>query len=270
MSEAQSVEGQRQPPPPPPPQQQQQQQQQQQHPAKLAPLLAAFVRGAPFTDGGRKQEHTRGSGAIFPQDGVRIATGNKFPNPDYPRWYNNSKGTVAGKDAWRRCRALVVAAAFGTLEASVGPALIAFQTAMICQCPLLMSTCLQAGVPYQQVHASYDAHIGTHLDQFDLLGTMIVWFVLSLKATSGRRQPACGGAFVMYDLGLKFEIGHATAIWLRSDRIWHGTIKNASDAASGGLVGVALTNKANVVAKSASLIKRGIEEFPWSSQYPTK
>jgi hypothetical protein len=95
---------------------------------------------------------------------------------------------------------------------------------------------VQPSIPYQHIDASVsNANVGAHIDKNDLIGTSILWLCCqgsrtATPETSSSGAVQLGGAFLMYDVGMKFEVGHLCHVWCRSDQLVHGTIRNAGIA----------------------------------------
>jgi len=216
----------------------------------LRGLITALSVHAPFTRGGRRQAKTRGMDGRFLQDGVRCAPSGSTSaqqgwHPGHAEWYHN-RGKRALQEAWRACRAPLATLLFSFLSQSVGPVLTAFQTAVMDQ-PGLQEVRLQPDVPYQMLQASVNAEVRCHLDKLDVLGTCIMW--LAFPAAGAQEQEMLGGAFMLYCWGAKLHTSHMAHVWVRSDRCWHGTVRDEAQALirDGALLfGVALTNSALV------------------------
>lgn len=232
-------------------------------------MARRFVRFAPFF---RPKDSTRGTVGHFPQDGVRPSPGGgedskarHWKRGAVERYHTVGPGytrRMAGKQAyfervkafqsaWRACGACLLGALMAYLSHEVGGALVAFLTAMALQ-PGLSEVALHPGIAFQQMQASYNAKVNVHIDRNDLFGALIVWLFFSRGAPNGDATstpaaeegsaPKRGGVFVLYDLGFCFEIGHLSCVWLRSDRFWHGTVRDARLTPRDMLFGVSLAN----------------------------
>jgi len=217
-------------------------------------LLLVLFHFAPFRRGIQKQESTRGKDGDFFSDGVRKACGG---GPDTKRrgwkegcaeWYHTigqqtlPEEESARKDAlklvdehhsaWRSCLGPVLTLLYEAARQSLGEVLVSYQTYPARVLPGLSDIRVHADVPYQHIDASMNANVGMHIDRNDFMGTTIWWMYVqagggvgsSPAATNSRSE--LGAAFVLFDLGMKFGIGHLTHVWCRSDLLVHGTIRN--------------------------------------------
>ena len=193
------------------------------------------------------------------------------------------------QEAWRACCEGLLAALMAHLEHEVGAVLLAFQTAMALQ-PGLSEVVLRQGVPFQQMQASRNAHVNVHRDKYDLLGATIVWLCFlngtSSWATapagaagvapaagggsaaaaapaaaggpSGEERPPPGkaGVFVIFNLGICFDVTHLSSVYLRSDLHWHGTVLSKDLGPRDVVFGAALANTKPVTAGVLKVLHR--------------
>lgn len=214
------------------------------HPHLLIIISCAALSGA------KRQQNTRGLGGLFFSDGIRCTGGGGADTVargwhlGQPEWYHYRGDNYPKQDsdrqehllamkqcveAWRSCRSTLMTLLYSYLTTMVGSVLLTYQTAVNHQ-PGMEGLWLQPDVPYQQMQSSLNAHVGVHKDCNDLFGTVIIWLAMNRAAhVVSADAPTPGGAFVLYDLGCMFEVGHLSHLWVRSDRHWHGTIKDYSD-----------------------------------------
>lgn len=246
-----------------------------------------------------RQTQTRGTSGDFFSDGLRASGGGGPGTTDRgwhigkAEWYHDvgSKYSTLtdaeqqaaylaevkeGQQAWRGCRAALISLLYAYLRSMLGPVLLAFQTSISMQ-PGMEDVRLQADVPYQQMQSSLNAHVGVHRDWSDLQGTTIIWLSPAAcappKPSSGSRKRCApepsspGAAFVLYDLGCVFEVGHLSHLWVRSDRYWHGTIRDhVLPEQDGILFGTAFANKKDVTEQVLQAWNQG-KDVTWRRMY---
>lgn len=240
--------------------------------SELKRRVTELTARAPFVDGVRRQVNTRGTVGSFFQDGVRTAPGGSSNaeelgwHPGMPEVYHSSKQPKEQQQEWRAARKPLLSLLYSYLQQSIGPGLMTYQTA-VAQQPGLneQQLRLQPDVPYQQMQSSLNAAVGCHIDSNDFLGTTIAWLALPGKAGA-----MLGAAFVMYDLGLVVNVGHLAHVWVRSDRCWHGTVRDggAQHAIDSGAVlfGTALANNQCVTRAVLEVFNKGGLKT-WLQQY---
>lgn len=191
-------------------------------------------------------------------------------------------------EAWRACRAHLLTLLHNYVLGSLGPVLTAFQSAISKQ-PGTEDLKIQHDVPYQQMHSSLNAYVGAHKDKNDLLGTTIIWLALqaTVRNTTAPSAAAAAAAaattttlelegsspsaaFIMYDLGCAFQVNHLTHVWVRSDRYYHGTIRdfNVCDG-NDFLFGTALVNNREVTCQALKVLNEG-GLITWMRRYDTE
>jgi len=131
----------------------------------------------------------------------------------------------------------------------MGDVLLSFQSAVMSQ-PGLNTVRLQDDVPYHAMQCSINATVTPHIDKADLLGGVISWMTFD--------HGVSGGAFVLYSLGVKVQIQHLTHVWLRSDRVVHGTVRSPHATPAGSIIlGMALFNKGHELQQVCKVYNQG-------------
>lgn len=213
---------------------------------------------------------------VFPQDGFRAAAGG---SPDAveqgwqrgaAEWYHSAETPVELQRAWRALRQPFVTLLYSMLVQSVGDVLLAFQTALL-KMPGLQEVRLQPDVPYMSMQSSSNAVVSCHLDDDDLRGTTITWLSFPAPGAAAAADAApqsLGAAFVLYTCGVKFRVGHMSHCWVRSDKTWHGTVRNhIHDALQGGLLfGLALATSRQAVRQVLKVFRERACKT-WLQQY---
>jgi hypothetical protein len=140
--------------------------------------------------------------------------------------------------------------------------LINFQTAIVQGQPGFDALGLQEDVPYHAMQCTISAPVKAHVDGDDMLGGIIAWL------SCGSSGSAPGGAFVLYSLGVKVPVAHLAHMWLRSDRIVHGTVRGLATEADAAVLGLGLYNKGAVLKGVCKVLNRGGKDT-WSDPYVT-
>lgn len=161
--------------------------------------------------------------------------------------------------------------------------LITYQTVVTAQ-PGMERLRIQDDVPYQQMQCSLNADVGCHKDTRDEVGTTIIWLALTntlipsiatasptdVSASTRLTRHPPGATFVIYDLGFLFKVGHLTHLWVRSDRYFHGTIRNVSvNGDRDLLLGTAFANNREVLTKALQVLNTG-GLITWERKYDTE
>jgi hypothetical protein len=176
---------------------------------------------------------------------------------------------------WRGLLGALLALLYGAQQRTLGLVLSRYQCHAACL-PGLSELRVQPSIPYQHIDASVNANVGAHVDKNDLIGTTIWWLCCqgsrtAAPVTSSKGGVQLGGAFLMYDVGMKFEVGHLSHVWCRSDQLVHGTIRNAgidTRQLSRCLCGIAFANHKLVTKKALEVLTTGGPKT-WARQQET-
>lgn len=71
----------------------------------------------------------------------------------------------------------------------------------------------------------------------------------------------------MYDLGCVFEVGDRSHLWIRSDKYWHGTIRDFAVPEGALLFGTAFANKKEVTRDVLHVWHKPGAKITWRRQY---
>jgi hypothetical protein len=148
---------------------------------------------------------------------------------------------------------------FSQFRESIGDTIIAFQTAVLQGQPGFSSLKLQADVPYHAMQCTINALVDAHVDAGDLLGGIIAWLICG-------DANASGGAFVLRCLGVKVEVKHLAHVWLRSDRLVHGTVRRPAADTDAAVLGIGLYSKLPVLNQVCKALNTGGVDT-WSDPY---
>lgn len=102
-------------------------------------------------------------------------------------------------------------------------------------------------IPISRVHITKDAGVLMHIDWRDLGGTVIMW-------THGSSELLdMGGGFLVNDYRIRVSLTGRTFLFLRSDKLWHGSIKPVtSHGGALSRIGIAFCNNAHAVTVARS------------------
>lgn len=267
---------------------------------KSLPLLATLVHVPHFflgllVTGVHRQQNTRGNCGHFWSDGIRCGCGGG-PDTEERGWhigqaewyhavkipYQKNGGQLPPVDdpqrnvrlqqvadfqkAWRACHAAFLSLLYSYLSGTVGLVLLMMQTAIMQEAGM-QDVRLQPDVPYHQSQSSMNADVGCHKDTNDEQGTTITWLKLKAPTATQTADVVPSATFIVYDLGCCFVIGHLTHLWVRSDRYFHGTIRDfVGDTGAGFLFGTALANTKDVTTMALKVLRAG-GPITWTKQY---